>query len=416
MKRVLFIAPQPFFSVRGTPMNVREFTRCLGELTLDVDLLVYPHGDDVALTGVRIRRCPELPLVKHVPIGFSIQKVLYDCLLFIHAFLLCIRHRYTVIHGVEEAGIIAGILGSIFNIPYVMDFDSCVEDELRRTDIPFSNLAANLFAKFQSVFIKRAKLIVTVAPYLTDYIRDICPSATIAQIEDCPLETPAVSERTNGALEFPASKTVMLYTGNFETYQGLDLLFESLEKANKLQAELSNRLQVVLVGGEPKQIAEYSAKASKLGISSLLQFLGLRPTHEMYDLMNKADFLVSPRLVGINTPLKIYTYMQSGKPIIATSIAAHTGILSDSVAFMSAAEPGPFSALILEAIRLHEENSTEPKLRAAAALDLLERRFSREAFRNKVANAYRAILPSQIEVPQANAMSAELSSEVSEIK
>ena len=42
--------------------------------------------------------------------------------------------------------------------------------------------------------------------------------------------------------------------------------------------------------------------------------------------------LVSPRIRGTNTPLKIYSYLRSGKPIVATDLLTHTQVLSPEVA------------------------------------------------------------------------------------
>ena len=39
--------------------------------------------------------------------------------------------------------------------------------------------------------------------------------------------------------------------------------------------------------------------------------------------MKHVDVLISPRISGTNTPMKIYTYMASGKPIVASNIPAH---------------------------------------------------------------------------------------------
>ena len=41
----------------------------------------------------------------------------------------------------------------------------------------------------------------------------------------------------------------------------------------------------------------------------------------------RCDVLVSPRSRGTNTPLKIYQYLRSGKPIVATRLLTHTQVL-----------------------------------------------------------------------------------------
>lgn len=44
--------------------------------------------------------------------------------------------------------------------------------------------------------------------------------------------------------------------------------------------------------------------------------------------------LVSPRTDGTNTPLKIYSYLKSGKPIVATELYTHTQVLNRNVAML----------------------------------------------------------------------------------
>jgi glycosyltransferase involved in cell wall biosynthesis len=49
----------------------------------------------------------------------------------------------------------------------------------------------------------------------------------------------------------------------------------------------------------------------------MVHFVGQRPPEEMPPYMELADILLSPRNKGTNTPLKLYTYLRSGKPLLA---------------------------------------------------------------------------------------------------
>jgi len=59
--RVLVVAPQPFFSPRGTPFSVYYRTLVTAELGARIDLLTYGEGDDVDIPGVRVIRIPRFP-------------------------------------------------------------------------------------------------------------------------------------------------------------------------------------------------------------------------------------------------------------------------------------------------------------------------------------------------------------------
>ena len=56
--RALVVAPQPFFSPRGTPFSVYYRTLVMAELGLDIDLLTYGEGQDVDIENTRILRTP----------------------------------------------------------------------------------------------------------------------------------------------------------------------------------------------------------------------------------------------------------------------------------------------------------------------------------------------------------------------
>ena len=79
-------------------------------------------------------------------------------------------------------------------------------------------------------------------------------------------------------------------------------------------------------------------------------FAGQRPAEEIPRFLDAADVLVSPRSTGTNTPLKIYQYLRSGRPIVATRLLTHTQVLDDDVALLTPATPEGFAEGILTAI------------------------------------------------------------------
>ena len=61
--------------------------------------------------------------------------------------------------------------------------------------------------------------------------------------------------------------------------------------------------------------------------------------------------LVSPRVHGTNTPLKVYEHLASGKPLVATRIWSHTQVLDDSVCFLVEPEPDSMAKGLLRALQ-----------------------------------------------------------------
>ena len=63
-------------------------------------------------------------------------------------------------------------------------------------------------------------------------------------------------------------------------------------------------------------------------------FTGQRPAAEIPHFVDACDILVSPRISGTNTPLKIYSYLRSMRPIVATNLHTHTQVLSSEFSLL----------------------------------------------------------------------------------
>jgi glycosyltransferase involved in cell wall biosynthesis len=180
-------------------------------------------------------------------------------------------------------------------------------------------------------------------------------------------------------LQLGDATPVVLYTGTFEAYQGLDLLFASMRTV--LAARPDARL--VLAGGRADQIDAARADVAAAGIEEAVIFAGQRPAEEIPAFLDAADVLVSPRSLGTNTPLKIYQYLRSGRPIVATRLLTHTQVLDDEVAVLTEPTPEAFGAGVLEAI-------TDPeRARAigARARHLADTKYSYEAYLSRTREA-----------------------------
>ena len=75
-----------------------------------------------------------------------------------------------------------------------------------------------------------------------------------------------------------------------------------------------------------------------------MHFAGPRPVRRSAATLAQADILVSPRTLGENTPMKIYSYLASGRSILATDIGSHTQALDASCALLVRPEPGCVAA------------------------------------------------------------------------
>jgi glycosyltransferase involved in cell wall biosynthesis len=145
--------------------------------------------------------------------------------------------------------------------------------------------------------------------------------------------------------------------------------------------------RLVIVGGREDDIVHYGQRATALGINQAVHFLGPKPVSALGDLLREADVLVSPRLKGLNTPMKIYSYMDSGTAVLATRLRTHTQVLDDRNSYL--VEPEPV-ALGTGLATLLKDDDLRERL-AAEAKDHVQREFTPEAARRKLESFYAMI-------------------------
>lgn len=378
------VAPEPFFEPRGTPLSVYHRLKALGELGHDVHLITYPIGQAVALPRVRIFRAPGLPFLRRVRVGPSWAKIPLDVLLFLRVLARLARERYDVIHTHEEASLLGALLRRLVGLRHIYDMHSSLPQQFENFAFTNSRVTIRVWTAMEGWAVKASDLVICICPSLTDVVKAIDPERPVLTIENPMLfEGQAVPDATVADLRRQwglAGRPVVLYTGTFEAYQGVDLLLRSVPRVRATTPDV----RVVVVGGEARQIAPMRALAAELGVADVVVFTGQRPLAEMPTYFELADILVSPRTAGTNTPLKIYSYLASGRPIVATRILAHTQVLSDEVAVLTAPTPDGVAAGIN---RLLADDALAATL-AKQARAFAEARFSQGAYRAKVAEAY----------------------------
>ena len=122
--KLLVLAPQPFYQNRGTPIATLRMLHILSEQGHMIDLLTYHEGEPIDVPNCRHVRIPRLPLVKNVPPGFSIRKMICDMIMTFYVFRMCRRRQYDVIHAVEESVFMAMMIRALWGTPYIYDMDS----------------------------------------------------------------------------------------------------------------------------------------------------------------------------------------------------------------------------------------------------------------------------------------------------
>ena len=386
--RILMIAPEPFFEPRGTPFSEFHRIRALTDLGHQVDLVTYPFGRDVTMPGLRVFRCARPPLVRSVKIGPSVAKLPLDVSLTFSAIRRCLADSYDVIHSHEEGGAMGAVLAKMLRVPHLYDMHSSLPQQLSNFAFSGSRLLRALFQVIERLMIRWSRVVVVICPALAETAREVDPSARIVLIENAPgsaegepSDAEAAAVRAAHAID--PTTPVVLYTGTFEAYQGLDLLFAAMAIVKRQRPDA----RLLLVGGKPAQVGAARTDAQAAGVADVTLFTGERPASEIPAYLRAADVLVSPRSRGTNTPLKIYQYLRSGRAIVATRLLTHTQVLSDETAFLTSPTAESFAEGILAAL----ENPARAASVGASARALAETKYSYAAYLERTREACQAL-------------------------
>jgi glycosyltransferase involved in cell wall biosynthesis len=339
---ILFLAPHPFFQPRGTPLAERRLLEVLAAQGHHIDVLTYPEGEDPRIPNCRILRLPDLSLLRGVRPGFSARKLALDVLMLGRCLALARHGGYDLIHAVEESAFLALLARRLFGVPYVYDMDSGLARQMVDR-FPWLRAVRRGLDACERTAVRGSLGVLAVCRTLADQARAWAPETLVARVEDPTLLGPPAEqpERLAGLFyppDAPSSPPIVLYVGNLEPYQGIDLLLAGFARAH---AEVPEARLAVL-GGAPSDIARYRDQAARRGLGAAVRFAGPRPVERLNDYVRQATVLVSPRVQGTNTPMKISSYLDSGRPLLASRLPTHTQILDEDVALLVEPEPAAF--------------------------------------------------------------------------
>ncbi|MEZ4753131.1 MAG: glycosyltransferase [Bdellovibrionota bacterium] len=327
---------------------------------------------------------------KGVGPGFSIKKLICDVAFFISAIKLVWKSRkdqYSLVHAVEESAFIAMFIQFIWGIPYIYDMDSSMALQLTEK-MPLTKPLLPIFQWFEGQAVKSSLAVVPVCDALavladehgsqrTHILRDI---SLLDMGDNDENSTHPASANLREEVGISVDQKLILYIGNLEHYQGIDLLIESFAH-NPAAKTLA---KIIIIGGSKEHIDNYKHKVNTLGLAGSVFLVGPRPVSSINAYLSQADILVSPRIVGNNTPMKVYSYLHSGKALAATRLPTHTQVLDDSVSMLAEPTADSFGQALYTLI-------TDKQIReqlGKAAKQLAEEKYTFSVFSKRLNSLY----------------------------
>jgi glycosyltransferase involved in cell wall biosynthesis len=169
------------------------------------------------------------------------------------------------------------------------------------------------------------------------------------------------------------------YAGHLYPWKGVDLIVEAVAALPDTRA--------LIVGGHDKEpdLARVKAFAEELGCGSRVTFTGLIPPADVAARLRECDVLTLPNPASaisnaFTSPLKLFEYMASGRPIVASDLPAIREVLRhDENAVL--VQPGNPQALVAGIARIKKDPVLGRRLADQARTDVREFTWARRAER-----------------------------------
>lgn len=359
-----------------------------------MDVICFAEGESRNYKNVQIIRAKGPVSLQGVKPGFSLKKLYFDFFLLLKFIRLFFTRQYDVVHAGEEAAFFALVLCPLKRTPFIYDMDSSMVTQLLDKS-PVLAVLERPLRWFESLPVRFARIVLPCCDALADDAQRFRRGKSLEVLKDVSLlnktRTTTLSgetlrdwiSRSGPDHDTTVAEHIAMYIGNLESYQGIDLMLEGFAHARSLGANCT----LVVVGGEDEHIAFYREVAEDLGIAAHVFFVGKKPVDDLYALMTMADVMLSPRTQGVNTPMKVYSYLDSGKPVLATRLPTHTQVMKDE--FCVLAEPTAEAyGDGLRKLYMDRAYGDELALRAA---EFIAQEHSLQAFNKRVAEIYQQL-------------------------
>src|SRR6185503_8875608 len=127
-----------------------------------------------------------------------------------------------------------------------------------------------LFLAVERLMIRHSRVVIVICPSLEETVRGIDPDACTVLIENAPGSsgddaTPAHAADVRHRFALSPSAPLILYTGTFEAYQGLDLLFDAMSHVHALVPEA----RLLVAGGKPDQVEKARRQVRAAGLEEV---------------------------------------------------------------------------------------------------------------------------------------------------
>ena len=295
---VAVVGACPFPVPQGSQVYLAETAANLETLGHDVRLVVYGYGAGGDPLGLAIHRAPRIPGTARTDAGPSLGKPLLDALLVRTLRRVVRRHDVDVVDAHNYEGLLVALAAGFR--PIVYHAHNAMADEL-----PYYFRGKSVAARFggwlDRTFPRRADRVVVPHERLAEYLED--SGCAREAIEIIP---PSVDVREFEVCESREEIPPILYTGNLDGYQNLDLL----RRAMTIVRETAPGAELLIATSSPRAVS-WATLVHTPDFASLKRAL------------HRDCVFACPRVSWSGYPIKLLNAMAAGLAIVCCRSAAH---------------------------------------------------------------------------------------------
>ncbi len=172
------------------------------------------------------------------------------------------------------------------------------------------------------------------------------------------------------SLGLPLEKKIAMYVGHLYSWKGAHVVMAAAEQAAKEKRDIV----FVFVGGTASDLKKYQSIVAERHLSNVL-LVGHQEKKNIPHYIKAADVLLLPNTeentesVRYTSPIKMFEYMASGVPIVASNLPSLREVLDDATAFF--VKPGDVHSL-LHGISAVFSNSNTAQTKAKKAYEKVQ--------------------------------------------
>lgn len=314
--KIIYISSEDMRKEGGGKTHFFEVARNLANLGNELLILLPGYRPrDRKNYGLNVRYVPTLR-------KNALSYLLYEIVSFFYLTFYILRFRPDAIYlrqGLFE--VFTSILARLFLVPYVIEKNGIMEDELRSRG--FSELTIKILRLAEGINLRLSDKIICVTEGIKREIVKrykvsggklvVIPNG--ANIE---LFRPLDKQECRQELGLKGDAFYIGFVGSFAPWQGLELLIEA---ARQVKEQGYSQIKYILVGdGEQEPILRQ--KVQEYNLEQAIQFTGRVAYEQVVNYMNAFDvcYLCKEKLLFGFSPLKLYEYLACGRPVIASGV------------------------------------------------------------------------------------------------